>query len=192
MSKKRNLCDCGRSKEAAASVCRACYLSNVRRPVATRTRALALSAEQRFWAKVARSDDPHACWIWTGARDRKGYGKVQIRKYLQLAHRVSWEMANGPVPDGLWVLHHCDNPPCIRHDHLFLGTRQDNVDDMKRKGRGPRLRGEFNPRAKVTWSDIEQIRARSTAGQSANSLGPEFGVSKRMILNIIHRKNWTR
>lgn len=82
-----------------------------------------------FWLKVTKTD---TCWLWTGRRDKNGYGKVGAA----LSHRVFWELHNGHIPDGLYVLHHCDNPPCIRPTHLFLGTQADNVRDMAAKGRG--------------------------------------------------------
>jgi len=97
----------------------------------------------RFWPKVDKngSAPEHCpelgpCWVWTGAHVPWGYGQIGLtgRKNGR-AHVVSWEMHNGPIPDGLWVLHKCDNPPCVRPDHLFLGTVQDNTADMIAKGR---------------------------------------------------------
>lgn len=96
-------------------------------------------SEDRFWAKVDKSGD---CWVWTASvfRERLGYGKFQTgsnrgESRVAYAHRVSWELHFGPIPNGLFVCHHCDNPPCVRPDHLFLGTAADNVRDMDRKGR---------------------------------------------------------
>lgn len=97
--------------------------------------------EERFWAKVDRSN-PDGCWTWTAAvfKDRLGYDKFQAgsnraTERAVYAHRFSWELHFGPITNGLHVLHKCDNPPCVRPDHLFLGTPKDNVDDMVRKGR---------------------------------------------------------
>jgi hypothetical protein len=99
-----------------------------------------------FWDRVDRSGD---CWRWTGARNANGYG-ILTRRRLNLrsvlAHRYSWMLANGPIPAGLHVLHRCDNPPCVRPGHLFLGTDADNNADMRRKGRAVHHRG---PRADV-------------------------------------------
>lgn len=89
----------------------------------------------RFWPKVQKGE---GCWEWIGSRNAAGYGKMTVggrgAGHVR-AHRVSWELANGPVPEGLWVLHTCDNPPCVRPDHLWLGTRLDNMRDCASKGR---------------------------------------------------------
>lgn len=95
--------------------------------------------DERFWEKVVTS--PDSCWLWTGAQSPRGYGAFVVsRGDVRTASRVSWELVNGPIPDGLWVLHRCDNPPCVNPDHLFLGTHQDNMDDMAQKGRGRKPR----------------------------------------------------
>jgi hypothetical protein len=102
-----------------------------------------LSLATRFWAKVDKRG-PDECWEWTGARQPQGYGTIGVylgyRSYgYARSNRVAWELMRGPVPDGLHVLHSCDNPPCVNPNHLFLGTALDNIHDCIDKGR-------FNPR----------------------------------------------
>jgi hypothetical protein len=89
---------------------------------------------ERFWRYVERST---GCWLWIGCRQRPGYGRIgrEGGKGTRYAHHVSWELHYGPIPEGQQVLHRCDNPPCVRPDHLFLGSQLENVRDMWDKGR---------------------------------------------------------
>lgn len=87
----------------------------------------------RFWAKVEKTDD---CWLWRGSVGSNGYGQLRVGARMVTASRLAWELTNGPIPDGLWVLHRCDTPLCVRPEHLFLGTHLDNMHDMRHKGRG--------------------------------------------------------
>lgn len=91
---------------------------------------------QRF-ARFVQVGEPNACWEWTGFRIPDGYGQITIRSRQRTykAHRLAWEIAHGPIPEGLQVCHKCDNPPCCNPAHLFLGTARDNVMDRERKGR---------------------------------------------------------
>lgn len=97
------------------------------RPIATEA-----EIQRRFWSLVRISD---GCWEWTGALDKDGYGRHFHRTGAFKSHRYSYEISVGPIPDELHVCHHCDNPACVRPDHLFLGTRSDNMRDCMRKGR---------------------------------------------------------
>lgn len=91
------------------------------------------SAAERFWRKVKKSD---GCWEWTGTKNSRGYGMFTPTPGKRvLAHRFSWEMENGRIPDGLFGCHRCDNPGCVRPDHLFVGTNSDNIRDAVAKGR---------------------------------------------------------
>lgn len=87
----------------------------------------------RLWEKVDMSG---ACWMWTGTRTRGGYGHIRDGRKLRQVHRVVYELACGPIPDGLDIAHRCDNPACVRPEHLFPATHAENMSDMKAKGRG--------------------------------------------------------
>lgn len=93
----------------------------------------------RLWEKIEVGSH-WECWPRTGAHDSKGYGLLKVQGAQQRAHRLVWEYTYGPIPDGLWVLHRCDNPPCCNPDHLFLGTNQDNQRDSVNKGRNANMK----------------------------------------------------
>lgn len=143
----------------------------------------------RFWSKVRKAD---VCWRWSGQTDSDGYGRLRVSKRpvrRLLAHRVSWTLAFGPIPDGLYVLHRCDTPPCVRPDHLFLGTDADNHRDAVSKGR--QARGERSGSAKLTAEHVQAIRARYAAGDGTMaSLAREYGVGSPSISNIVTGKTW--
>lgn len=93
---------------------------------------IAENAIARFWPKVDKAGD---CWIWKASKRRKGYGQFQLNGTMVSAHRVAWQIEHGEIPAGLLVCHHCDNPSCVRPDHLFLGTNSDNQKDAGAKKR---------------------------------------------------------
>lgn len=144
---------------------------------------------ERFWPKVMKSD---ACWIWTAAKNNRGYGFVGVGRKMALAHRVAWQLTHGPIESGLFVLHRCDNPPCVRPDHLFLGTAKDNTSDMVSKGRarGGSSPGESNPSAKLTNDNIASIRRMFAGGASQCSLARTFGVSQSTIWRAVRLKTF--
>lgn len=154
------------------------------------------SDEERFWSHVDKTD---GCWVWTGPRFSNGYGifnsgsKTDKTKRALLAHRVSYGWANGPIPPGMFCCHACDNPPCVRPDHLFLGTPAENSADKVRKGRSvtPDRTMARNGRAKLTIESVRAIRERYVAGGiSARALGAEYGVSESVAFRAIKRQSW--
>ena len=135
---------------------------------------------ERFWTKVVKSDD---CWLWTAGHTPDGYGMVKVYGRHHGAHRVSWTLTNGPIPDGLAVLHRCDNPPCCRPDHLFLGTLGDNNRDRASKGRSGHGGGR---RRKVPQADRDAIRSIYAAGGvTKKELGLRYGVTAMGVTYII-------
>lgn len=176
-----------------------------------------LSAQDiaRFSAKVDTSGD---CWLWQGGRFTTGYGHFTVSGKLVGAHRVAYQLAHGPIPLGLLVCHTCDNPQCVRPDHLFLGTVRDNALDAQRKSRlatgdrnGARTRPERKPRGEAHWvhrfpervgcgtrqpravltdEAVRTIRALSAKGVSGVALAKQFGVSATKISRVIRRLDW--
>lgn len=147
-------------------------------------------AEDRFWSKVRIGD---GCWTWTASLRHKGYGQFRFDGKTRKAHRVSWEIANGPIPEGQHVLHRCDNPACVRPSHLFLGTNEDNHADMMAKGRNGYAahRGETNGFARLDEESVRRIRRLLADGQTQKELGRLFGVSNQTIFRIQHGHSWS-
>jgi hypothetical protein len=152
----------------------------------------------RFWNRVEKTD---ACWVWHGGT-ADGYGQLQIDKRYVKAHRYAWAEAFGQVPDGLCVLHRCDNRRCVRPDHLFLGTRSDNNGDRDLKGRAARgirhgahthpdaFRGERHSRAKLTEVEVRAVRRLRLKGMTQVNLAQQFGVSRWLIRSICDGRAW--
>lgn len=142
---------------------------------------------KRFWDKVNKTE---ACWLWTAA-NAAGYGLIKLGGRMQKAHRVSWEMANGVIPPGMCVCHHCDVPLCVNPAHLFLGTVHDNQMDMRNKGRFPSQRGEGNHAAKLTKKSVISIRQEYATGACTLAhLADKHAVTLGNISAVILRKSW--
>jgi hypothetical protein len=130
------------------------------------------------------------CWLWLSGINNKGYGIREVGGRRKLAHRISYEMFCGEIPDGLCVLHRCDTPLCINPRHLLLGTKLENTRDMDAKGRRvntPQL-GSKHGMAKLTEADVIAIRNDPRMPQSL--IAKDYGVTKEMIYNIKKRRNW--
>jgi len=172
----------------------------------------------RFWALVEQAGEG-SCWIWQGSLDDDGYGRgPRVKGRHQAAHRVSWLLNRGEVPDGMCVLHRCDNRQCVNPSHLFLGTNTDNMRDRDLKGRqargdrsGLRLhperaargdnngarkhrermrRGEHHPKAVLTEQLVREIRTRAAAGESPRTLARIFGVHRGTVRQVVNRRTW--
>ena len=164
---------------------------------------------ERFWSKTRESTERSwngtPCVEWTAGRKRGGYGDFRVGGVSRGAHRVAWVVTYGFVPAGLHVLHHCDNPPCVSAaaGHLFLGTNRDNVADRDTKGRQakgdrsgarlhwwPRACGERARHAKLTEASVREIRALVAAGLAQDVAASRFGVSRRTVNYVVHRRVW--
>jgi len=146
----------------------------------------------RFWGKFDRPKE--GCWLWKAGKDGKGYGLIGNGSHYDfhkiLAHRLSWMLYNGPIPDGLCVLHKCDNPICVNPNHLFLGTKGDNAKDRDEKGRV--AHGEEHYKAKLTKKQVEQIRQLRLVGLKITEIAKLFDVSKGHVSEIVSKKVWKR
>jgi len=141
----------------------------------------------RFWRYVQVGD---SCWPWLGNRmvgRCGGYGRIYVAGKLLKAHRVSYEIHFGPIPDGMYVCHHCDNRPCVNPAHLFVGTHADNMADMGRKGCTSVRYGENNAKAKVRREDVAVIR---TSKETYRQLAERYGISTQQVYRIKCGESW--
>lgn len=156
------------------------------------------SPESSLWQRVARKG-PDECWNWLLSVDGSGYGSVYVGSKVDgtdrhvKAHRLSYELHYGPIPDGLQVLHTCDNPRCVNPAHLWLGTPSDNMQDMHEKGRAnhsTRPRGEKVNTATLTKEQVLEIRAKYVKGRGVRAIMAEYNISKSAAEHIVARRNW--
>lgn len=144
--------------------------------------------EESFWSRVQKKS---YCWIWTGGRDKDGYGRFCHAKKQRRAHRTSYELMIGVIPSGMLVCHTCDNPPCVNPDHLWIGAVRDNARDAATKGRLHRPSGETNPTAVLSSQQIGEIRERYRRGEATQAdLAREFGTTFQNISSIVRGKSW--
>ena len=149
----------------------------------------------RFWSKV-KIGSPNECWEWQAGDNGTGYGKFYVggegnpQKY---AHRISWIVENGDIPEGLFLCHKCDNPKCVNPTHLFLGTQSENMKDASRKGRckPSYIHGEACGRGKLKEEDIPIIKDMIRSGVSMNVIAKKYEVTKQSIFHIKTGRNWS-
>ena len=142
---------------------------------------------KRFLNKVEKTE---TCWLWTAATRKNGYGQFNFEGRIQKAHRVSYQLFVGEIPEDMHVLHKCDVRRCVRPDHLFLGTHSENVSDMVYKGR--HQYGETHADAKLTEKKVLAIRADPRQHQwgGRTKIARDYGVSNSLITHIIQRDKW--
>jgi hypothetical protein len=178
----------------AERVCEQCgqsYASKSASDAAFRRRFCSRScydqSDAHFWDRVSKTAD---CWLWIGAHTRLGYGIVQVNRRRTSAHRIAWILAFGSIPEGMFVCHRCDNPPCVRPDHLFLGTPAENSRDAAVKGRMHRPIGTRHPGALLTDAAVRDIR-QSYGSETAIQIARRYGVNRSTIYNVLYGNAWT-
>ena len=141
----------------------------------------------RFFSRVEKTE---GCWVWKSASDANGYGKISYRGRHESAHRVSYMIHVGEIPKDMFVLHKCDNPPCVNPCHLFLGTPTDNVHDMIKKGRAKSWEPSAVHFARLTWEDVSNIRRLHTEGMNNCQIGKIYSMSNGNISAIVRNRIW--
>lgn len=138
-------------------------------------------------SKVRKTD---TCWLWTGGTNGRGYGVMGLERPRRTAyaHRISFELFRGPIPEGAEIAHSCDVRNCVNPEHLSLMTRQENEADKAAKGRVPKGEGQW--RAVLTEDDVRAIRKRVANGERRNALAKEYGVSASNIEHIVAGRRW--
>lgn len=151
---------------------------------------------KRFWLHVQRKSKT-ACWLWTGFANP--YGSIQVNGRPCGSHRVAYALTHGAIPNGAFVLHECDDPRCVNPNHLFLGTSQANMEDMRLKGRSTKGRarragsypvGERHYKARLTERSVRRIRAMAAQGVTQKTLAERFGVSCGAVCHIVAYRSW--
>lgn len=156
-----------------------------------------------FWSRVNRLDD-NACWEWIGYMNTNGYGEFTVNRVKLSPHRLSYEIAYGDIPKGMFVCHHCDNPKCCNPEHLFIGTSKDNMIDAARKGRTSRgdnhymrmfpekvMRHEKNGSHKLTEEQVSEIREMYDSGDvRLRPIAKKYDISHVQVSNIVNRRQW--
>jgi len=164
---------------------------NTRNKAGVQTKIGGITEEDkaRFWDKVSVRKDE--CWLWQASVLSNGYGRFKFREKTVLAHRFSWCLKFGSIPDGKFVLHKCDIRRCVNPAHLFIGTNQDNMTDRDNKGRCHHPTGETHPGSKLKEFEVLEIRRMIDQGLTHRSIAALFSVAHQTITSINTRRSWS-
>lgn len=143
-----------------------------------------------FHKKIDRPKNPSNCWIWVGAKDKDGYGQFRAGYRMAKAHRFSYSLFHGPIPDDALICHSCDNPSCVNPMHIAPGTWATNINDMMERGRCNPPQGEKYNFNKLTTEKIKEIRRLRISGLLHRELADKFNVSTSLIHLVLARKRW--
>jgi hypothetical protein len=143
--------------------------------------------EKRFHSKYKKGS-PDECWLWQAALGRRGYGRFQMNKVNQMAHRMAWAFKNGPIAEGLYVLHRCDVPGCVNPAHLYLGTHDDNMRDRNERDRVPK--GETCVHSKYKEVDVLKARELYSNGVTIKEICIIIGIPRSSMSAMLSRRTW--
>ena len=150
---------------------------------------------ERFWSKVSVAG-PNDCWSWLGTTSKSGYGRLfggrhSGKQSTHTASRLSYELNCGPIPDGLEILHSCDNPRCVNPRHLRVGSHKENMSEASERQRFKNhVKGRAHHNAKLSAAKVKAIRRRHARGESSRALAVLYGVAKPTMYNVLHGRTW--
>lgn len=169
------------SAQGRVKRCKQCMviISRLKRPPRLRPTSI-----ERFLKKFVVTP---GCWLWTGPKDGKGYGMFRAGEKTRRAHRFSYALYVGVIPENMLVCHRCDTPACVNPAHLFIGTSRDNAEDREQKGRGVRPSGEAHHNAKLTMEQAKAIRADN---RKQREIAADYGISQHAVWAVKQNKVW--
>ncbi len=187
-SRWKCLCDCGNIK----TILRSNLQSGSTRSCGCIKWPKGQAYDESLKKRILRNyEEVNGCWNWKKYKNSLGYGIINVKGKIHLAHRISWQIFKGEIPESLLICHTCDNPSCINPNHLWMGTNKENQEDMFKKNRSRHVRGDDHSSSKLDSEKVKKIRSLSKPRYyTAKRLAEEFKVSEVTIHNIIYGRTW--